>query len=283
LDLQESAASATLRGSGFTLVFDKQKGMISSLNSNGTELIAQGFEPDFWRAATDNDHGAKLDTKLAIWKDAGPGWKIDQVTVKAWDSSKATISVTAQLPAVSSRYSIVYTVLADGRITVVSNFTPGNEDLPMMLRFGMRMALPEGFENLEWYGPGPEETYSDRKQAKVSVYRGKTDDQWTDYSKPQENGNKADVRWIRVTNDSGVGLLFEGRPFLSVNAMHFKHEDLQPVRHTYELSRRKPVFLNIDYRQIGVGGDNSWGALPHPPYQLPARAYSYSFHMRPIR
>jgi beta-galactosidase len=282
LEISDTSGVATFRGTGFTLVFDKQKGMISSLKAQSTELIAQGFEPDFWRAVTDNDDGAKLHETLAVWQGAGPAWKVNQIAVKQIDRSKAVISVDAELPAVGSGYSVLYTVLADGRITVESSFTPGARPLPMMLRFGMRMALPEGFENLEWYGPGPEETYSDRKQARVSVYRGRVDDQWTDYSKPQENGNKADVRWIRVTNDQGVGLLVEGLPLVSVNAMHFKHEDLQPVRHTYELSRRRQVFLNVDLRQMGVGGDNSWGALPHTPYQLPAQPYSYSFRIRPI-
>jgi beta-galactosidase len=145
----------------------------------------------------------------------------------------------------------------------------------------MQMALPKGFEQVSWYGPGPEETYSDRNEARVGLYRGLVDAQWTDYSKPQENGNKVDLRWIALTNREGIGVVAIGMPRLSAAARHYTHADIESVSHTYEMTRRDEVYLNLDWKQMGVGGDDSWGALAHEPYRLPAQAYQYRFRMRP--
>jgi beta-galactosidase len=137
-------------------------------------------------------------------------------------------------------------------------------------------------QRVAWFGPGPEETYSDRNEARVGRYGGTVDEQWTDYSKPQENGNKTDVRWMAITNPQGVGLLAVGMPFLSAAVRHYTHEDMWNAKHTYEMTKRPEVYVNFDFRQMGVGGDDSWGALTHEPYQLPAKAYSYRFRLRPF-
>jgi beta-galactosidase len=152
----------------------------------------------------------------------------------------------------------------------------------MMPRVGMQLVMPAGFEQLSWLGPGPEETYSDRNEARVGAYKGTVDAQWTDYSKPQENGNKVDARWIAITNAQGVGLLAVGMPLLSAEAGHYTHDDIWNAKHTYEMTKRAELYVNLDLKQMGVGGDNSWGALPHAPYQIPAQAYSYRFRLRPI-
>ena len=152
-----------------------------------------------------------------------------------------------------------------------------------MLRFGMTMTLPEGLETMTWYGRGPHETYWDRKSgARVGVFKGSVDDQFVDYSQPQENGNKTDVRWVSLTNKNGIGLLALGRPLLSVSAHHYTTSDLDKAEHTYEMNRRPTISLHLDYKQTGVGGDNSWRARPHPWCTLYAQSYSYSFRLRPI-
>jgi beta-galactosidase len=165
---------------------------------------------------------------------------------------------------------------------VDASFTPGLGALPMLPRFGMQMAMPAGFERVSWFGPGPEETYADRNEARVGRYSGTVDAQWTEYSKPQENGNKVDVRWMAVTNKSGIGLLAVGLPHLSAAVRHYTHEDIWNAKHTYEMTRRPETYINLDARQMGVGGDDSWGALAHEPYLLPAKAYSYRFRLRPF-
>jgi beta-galactosidase len=160
---------------------------------------------------------------------------------------------------------------------------PGQKKLPELPRFGMQMALPPGFETLTWYGRGPYETYCDRNDAWINVFSGKVSEQYfIDYSEPGESGNKVDVRWAALANQDGVGLLALGLPLLSVNALHHTTADLEGPKHTYEIPYRDFITLNLDLMQMGVGGDDSWGAKPHDPYRLFPKPYSYRFCLRPF-
>jgi len=281
LRLTDTADAVTVAGALFTAVFDRRAGTLFSLKYRGTEIVKRGLLPDFWRAWTDNDRGAKLQTKLDVWRQASGSWKVDSMEATQTDTGAVRVDVKASIPAIASTYTVSYTIYGAGDIVVDASFAPGKSDLPMLPRFGMQMAMPASFERVSWYGPGPEETYSDRNEARVGRYHGTVDAQWTDYSKPQENGNKADVRWMAITNGQGVGLLAVGMPFLSAAVRHFTHEDMWNAKHSYEMTKRPEVYVNLDFKQMGVGGDDSWGALAHEPYQLPAKAYSYRFRLRP--
>jgi len=152
-----------------------------------------------------------------------------------------------------------------------------------MPRFGMQMTIPGGFEEFNWYGRGPWESYIDRQDASpIGVYRRSVDGLFVDYSRPQENGNLTDVRWITLTNRQGVGLLVVGMPLLSVSARHYATADLENAAHTHEMTRRKAITLNLDHRQMGVGGDNSWGARTHAEFLLTEKSYGYQFRLRPF-
>jgi beta-galactosidase len=145
--------------------------------------------------------------------------------------------------------------------------------------------MPAGFDRIEWFGPGLQETYCDRKDAKVGIYGGAVCDQfYSDYVIPGESGNKVDVRWAALTNAKGVGLLAIGAPLLSVNALHHTTDDLQNALHPYQLPHRDVTVLNLDGRQQGLGGDTTWGdkAWPHEPYRIPCSPQSYQFRLRPI-
>jgi beta-galactosidase len=282
LILTDGADAVTVAGAAFTVQFSKANGTMASLTYRGTELVHRPLMPDFWRAWTDNDRGARLQTRLNVWRVASESWDLKSVhTVRAADGS-VRVDVDAIIPVVSSAYRVSYTVFPSGDIFVDASFAPGVEKLPMLPRFGMQMAMPAGFEQVAWFGPGPEETYADRNEARVGRYSGTIDAQWTEYSKPQENGNKVDVRWLAVTNKAGVGLLAVGLPHLSAAVRHYTHEDIWNARHAYELTRRPETFISLDDRQMGVGGDDSWGALAHEPYQLPAKPYGYRFRLRPF-
>jgi len=175
-----------------------------------------------------------------------------------------------------------YRIYGDGSVVVDMDSQANAERLPEIPRFGMRMALPQGFETIRWFGRGPQETYQDRCDARVDLYQSTVDEQYFDYSEPTESGNKVDVRWVALTNEKGTGLLAVGMPLLSVCALHYTAEDLDGPAHNYELSRRDEVYLNLDWRQMGVGGDNSWGARPHREFQMPGnRRYAYRFCLRP--
>ncbi|MBC8094696.1 MAG: beta-galactosidase, partial [Akkermansiaceae bacterium] len=196
------------------------------------------------------------------------------------------IAITARqlLPqAGDAVWTTTYRVFASGDVVVAARFQPGKTNLPSLPRLGMQMTLSAGFEQITWFGPGPQETYSDRKDARVGIYSGTVEEQfYPHYSIPGETGNKVDVRWVTLTNQKGVGLLAIGEPLLSVNALHYGTEDLNAGIHPYQLPRRDYVTLNLDLKQQGVGGDNSWGAWPHREFLIPLREYSYSFRLRPI-
>jgi beta-galactosidase len=282
LTLLDAEDTVTVSGAAFTIRFDKAAGTMTSLKYRGTELVHAPLMPDFWRAWTDNDRGARLQARLNVWRAASESWEARSVTATRAAGGAIRVSVDAAIPVVSSPYKVTYTVHPSGDIVVEAALTPGIDTLPMLPRVGMQMAMPAGFEQVAWFGPGPEETYADRNEARVGRYGGTVDGQWTEYSKPQENGNKVDVRWIALTNKAGVGLLAVGMPRLSAAARHCTHEDIWNARHTHELARRPETVLNLDYGQMGVGGDDSWGALAHEQYQLPAKAYQYRFRLRPF-
>jgi beta-galactosidase len=282
LELADGPDTITIAGQAFAAQFDKAAGAMTSLKYRGTELVQLPLMPDFWRAWTDNDRGARLQTKLNVWRMASASWDVREVKASRTDNGAIRVDVEAFIPVISSSYRVSYSVLPSGDIYVDASFAPGIDALPMLPRFGMQMAMPVGFEQVTWFGPGPEETYADRNEARVGRHRGTVDGQWTEYSKPQENGNKVDVRWMAITNKAGVGLLAVGMPHLSAAARHYTHEDMWNAKHTYEMTRRPETYLNLDFRQMGVGGDDSWGALAHEPYQLPAKPYSYRFRLRPF-
>jgi beta-galactosidase len=161
-------------------------------------------------------------------------------------------------------------------------FESGKVKLPELPRFGMQTRLVPGFEHVSWYGPGPQETYSDRKSGRVALYRSTVDEQFFDYSQPQETGNHVDLRWVALMDGTGRGLLAVGAPHLSAGALHYATEDIDQANHSFELTRLDETVLNLDLAQRGLGGDESWGALPHAPYRLEGGEYRYSFRLRPF-
>jgi beta-galactosidase len=164
---------------------------------------------------------------------------------------------------------------------VDARFKPGKTDLPKLPRLGMQMTLPAGFDRITWMGPGPQETYCDRADAKVGLYKGTVQGQYFwDYTEPGESGNKVDVRWAAISNGR-VGLLAMGQPLLSLNALHQTTDDLEAVEHPFEMPHRKVTVLNLDWMQQGAGGDDSWGAWPHEQYLIPCREQGYRFSLRP--
>ncbi len=294
LEVSGSESSIKIKGKDFTWCLDRKTGMIVSWVYSGREFIKRGLEPNFWRGPTDNDFGWGMPTECRLWRDAAKKRKVSDVTVRQLEPGKVDVTVHSLLPTVGAdgaRYITTYSVLGNGDIVVSNRFTPSNaEGLPVMPRFGMSMALPAAFDTIEWYGRGPHESYWDRKTgAAVGIYKGTVMEQYHPYIRPQENGNKTDVRWVSVTDKEGYGLLAVGMPLLSVSASHYLNGDFDPgekkaQRHPYDLKRRELVTLNLDYRQMGVGGDTSWGdrALPHPEYRLPVKAYEYHFRLRPF-
>ena len=296
---------ATISGANFNVQFDLVKGKIDHLNYFGEEMLKDGNgpEPDFWRAPTDNDFGNGLDQRCRVWRKAGQERQLIDQKVLNISDGEAEVRFTFSLPELKGEtigtYESVYLVYADGSISLKNSFSPSVEKLPEIPRMGMQLQLGREFENLEWYGRGPLENYWDRKSGSlVGLYSGKVKDQYFPYVRPQENGNKSDVRWASLTNNKGAGILIIGDQLLNITAHHNLMEDFEsPVRtighiyngkevinrHTCDVKERNLTALNIDYLMMGVGGDNSWGARTHPEYTIPAKNYEYSFRIVPVQ
>jgi len=267
-------------GEGFSVTFDPAQGLLTSLRRGEVEMLASPLHPHFWRASLDNDRGNDMPRRLGIWRDAHRAMRVRSFRTEAPSPGVFRIEVVADLQSVASSLRLDYTVYGSGDVVVGMGFEPGDRRLPEMPRFGMQVALVPGFEALEWYGPGPEETYSDRRDLPVNVHRNTVTQNYFNYSQPQESGNKVDVRWATLTNGEGVGLLATGDPLLSVNALHFMAEDLDQAGYLHELTPREEVYLNLDLAQRGVGGDDSWGALPHEEFRIAPEARRYRFRLR---
>ena len=288
LALRTSGDSVIVTGSRFSVRFTRATGRMVSYVYDGRDLLGQGPAPNFWRAPVDNDFGAGLQRKLRVWLGAADSAALPSVTVTGPAGGQVTVTVQSKLPTVSADYTTVYTVLGSGDVIVDDHFVPHGDSLPEMFRFGMSLVLPAPFSTVEWYGRGPHESYWDRKTAAlVGRYRGTVSEQYFPYVRPQETGNKTDVRWLALTDSSGAGLLFVGDSLLSMSALHYTIADLDPglekrQTHSGELVERPEVYVNVDERQMGVGGTNSWGIAALPRYSLPYAEYRYRFRMRGI-
>ena len=198
------------------------------------------------------------------------------------------VDVESTLPVGNSKLYTKYWIYGNADVIITHRFVPGDIGLPDMPRFGLEFTIPEEFEHVEWLGRGPHETYWDRKSgAAIGVYEMEVMDLYHPYIRPQENGNRTDVRWIALMNENGDGLLAVGEQPINFSAFHFFNEDFDEGprkirRHTYDLIKRDVITLNLDMQQMGVGGDTSWGALIHEQYTLPSQVYEYKIRLRPF-
>lgn len=264
-----------------TWTVNRRSGLLESCQRAGTELLAEPLRPDFWRAPTDNDRGNNMVGRQGVWRDAGRLWHVDDVRVEQSDLRRVVVRAEGHLTSVDARYALNYQFFGTGDLVVHATFEPGSRELPDLPRFGLQMGVAGQLDQLAWFGRGPEETYCDRCAARVGQYAGPVNKQYfVAYSEPGESGNKVDVRWVALTGPGSVGLLAVGMPLLSVNALPFTAADLEGPKHSHELAPRAFVALNLDLKQMGVGGDDSWGALPHEAFRIPAQAYSYSLRLR---
>lgn len=290
LKLKDVGSSIMIEGEGFSLRFDRASGVMNRWHYCGQSLIRTGLVPNFWRPITDNDIGGGLPNLNLVWRDVAKGQQIDEVTARQLKQGLVQIDVLSTLPDVNSKYQTSYLVYGSGDVVVESRIMPGSDNLPDLPRFGMSLTLPGEFSNVQWLGRGPQESYWDRKTgAAFGFYEGTAWEQLYPYVRPQETGNKTDVRWIAVSNDNGAGLLASGMPLLSTSVLPVFQEDLdwfknRPNRHGNEIKPRDVVVMNLDYKQMGVGGDTSWGqrAWPHAEYRLPAKEYVFKVRLRPF-
>jgi beta-galactosidase/beta-glucuronidase len=274
--------SVVVQGEDFRLVFDGALGEVALWEYQGVPLMLAGPRLNIWRAPTEND------VHMAVgWRQAGFDRLEQRVSSVDMEVTPQAVHLVVEVtlagyslpPAMRCTYR--YTIYGSGDVTIGSRVIP-SEELPELPRVGLQMCLPGDFDFMRWYGRGPHENYPDRKEsALVGVYSGLVQEQYYPYIMPQDNGNKTDVRWVTLTNRHGIGLLAAGEELLNVSAHHYRPEDLDAARHTYELSRRDETILNLDYRQSGLGS-NSCGPGPLPQYIIAPEEMSFTVRLRPF-
>lgn len=273
-----------ISGADFELVFDKVRGIIQSWTYQGMDMLVKGPKMNFWRAPTDNDvHEA------VMWRRAGLDklqHRIDSVEVKSCGKSLVQVKVTSRIAPPAYDWGItceyIYNIYGSGDVAMVVHGVPQGELPDTLPRIGLQMALPACMDSVSWYGRGPGESYCDSKEAnRFGVYSCKVDDLYTPYVRPQENGNRTDVRWVSFTDTRGMGLLAVGMPQLEFSAHWFTTQDLDAASHTYELTKRDFITVNLDYRQHGLGSA-SCGPGQLPQYRLLPHEFNFSVRLRPF-
>lgn len=289
LTKERNKESILLKGNNFQVAFSTQSGEMTELSYNGKNLIKEGLQPNFWRALTDNDVPNGHLVRCATWQNAGRDAKLQNIEVTE-AQQMATVTATYRMEAQDATLQTVYKVRPNGAIQVSMHFIPGKQALKEMPRLGMRMILPAEYEMMTWLGRGPQENYADRKTGSlVGLYNATVWDQFHPYVRAQETANHCDVRWVALRNAAGEGLLVTGEEPLSVSAWNFPIEDIEyrpsqvERRHGGSIVKKDMVWLNIDHKQMGVGGDNTWGAQVHPEYTITPQEWKYSFTLQPLR
>jgi len=288
--ISKSNEHITLTGKEFAVTFSAKTGTIASYQHKGETLITSGAVPNFWRAPVDNDLGNGINLRAALWQEAGRRTSVTQVSIDSTQSDRAMLQFTSKVDTLAATVTQRYTVFGNGAIYVDFEFEPHKEGLPEMLRVGNEYRINGELSNMEWYGRGPHENYWDRQtSAFVGLYSGKVWEQYHPYVRAQETGNKTDVRWLTLTNSQGNGLMVVGAPLIFANAQQFDTDLLNHtgsmVKHNHggSITPSTTISLHIDYKQIGVGGDNSWGAKTHSHYSLPCKKYNYSYLLKPFQ
>ena len=275
-------------GEHFRIEFDKMNGYLSKYQINGLDLMKEGsyLKPNFWRAPTDNDFGARLNWKYAVWKN--PTIKLTSLQQRIVNQ-QAIIEADYELSEVSAKLSLTYTINNEGAIKVTQKMTTDKEaKVANMFRFGMQMQMPRSFDKVEYYGRGPIENYIDRKaNADLGIYRQSVAEQFYTYIRPQETGTKSDLRWWKTLNMAGRGIqVVASKPF-SASALHYTIESLdeglyKKQGHSQEVEEADMTNFCFDLIQAGLGCEDSWGRIARPEYQVPYGDYEFTFILMPM-
>jgi len=295
----------TINGAGFEVGIDATQGTIVALDYGHGNMIIEGMQPNFWRAPTDNDYGYSMPDRLNKWKLASTNQELLSLKLN-YDNHEASLDLirltpnpfiirnilelvaTYNLPAVEGEISITYSINNNGEILVSSKLMNIKDNLPILPKYGTNFIISKEYDNVNWYGRGPHENYQDRKtSALIGSYNAKVSDLYYPYIRPQENGNRTDIRKVSFTNDGGNGISITAAQPFEFSAHHQYNSDFDEgpgknQRHTFDIPDRDLININIDYKQMGVGGDNSWGFMPHKEYQILPGDLTYSFIIKPV-
>lgn len=298
--MEAKADEFVLTGGDSELVIDRKTGAVKRWTCRGKLITEQPIRPNFWRPPTDNDLGNGMQEWAAIWQRATEEARPELLEGPSASGNGLSFKLNYVLPEDIARFTVAYTLTSDGELQLDCEFKPLKDSLPDLPRLGMALTLQKSFSQMSWYGRGPHETYWDRKSGgKIGLYEGRVADQFHRYSRPQETGNKTDLRWMTVqspavglTLQSTDGQLLNGSvwPFETSELDFVAGKDggasasgLVPVtsKHGAHIQIGPTVQWNIDHLQMGLGGDTSWGRLVHPEYRISPKKYQFGFVLRP--
>lgn len=278
-----------LKGKNFTAEFDLQKGALQSYTVGGTRLLESGPQPAFYRAPTDNDIGAGLNKSLRMWRNVYDETDVSDAKTERVNDNEYKITFTKNILNGQAQTTQNFTIFGDATIKVHNHFNVQKAEAKSLMRIGNNLQVSKQFSNVQWYGRGPWENYWDRKYAsQVGLYQQKLKDQYFAYARPQECGNKTDVRWMALTNNKGRGIKIEfADSLLSASALPYSLNDLDPESekkqyHSGELQERDRIYMHIDLLQLGLQGIDSWGSMPLKKYWITPGQYQYSYWIKPL-
>ena len=292
VEIEENKDEIIFSNRDFSMTFDKETAYLSSWIYEGNEFLydKKGLAPSFWRGMTDNDFGNKFQLRAKYWKTAAERMTLLSMTHQEISKREIQLNCKYQLADDYGTLDITYTILGNGELYVQFTLDVSLEkDVAELPRIGMTMQIPAEYNQMSWYGRGPDENYWDRKKgSKVGIYHSSTQAQYTPYIRPQENSNLTDVRWAVLQNEAHRGLMVAGFPYVEFSAQNYLLEDFdQPDKkvnkHTSDISPRELVSVDIDLRQTGVAGDDSWWSRAHPEYTLSPGKYCYAYRIRPLK
>jgi len=286
VQLAETEAAVNVTGSGFCVHISKASGAIDSWKVKGEEQILSPLAPNFWRAPTDNDRGNQMAERHALWRHAAERHEVRGVAVRREVDDTWLVEVSLAFPdADATTGTLIYTFTRGGDIRVTFKVEPKGNGLASLPRIGMTVQIPFAYDQVAWLGRGPHENYADRR---ASAFFGKyalaAKDFFFPYIEPQESGNRMDAFWVTFTDRAGNGIKVTGDPKINFSVLPYTIEELSVRKHPWELNPCGNWIVNLDYGQMGLAGEDSWGALPWPEYQLlPGQTYSYGFVLSPAK
>jgi beta-galactosidase len=301
LKITNTESEYTFQNTNTKLKINSKSGEISSWVFNGKQITNKPIKPNFWRPPTDNDLGNRMDKWAKVWQSASYNYKAELIEKPRFDMGIVFYSVQYQLPNNEAQLIVHYALGNKGNLSIEYYYKPNQKDLPNIPRLGMYLTLNNSFKDISWYGKGPKESYWDRKTGqKLGIHSGKVKNQFHVYSRPQESGNKTDVRWMKLSSKDISLKAFTSYHLLNASVWPFDMKELDfnsdegaqsasglvPVttKHGADIKIGNTIQWNIDYLQMGVGGDTSWGRLVHPAYTIPAnKTYKYSFTITPTK
>lgn len=288
LTISEKGDAIYVANDKFEWSFNTNSGEWIGWNMKDMPLVEKGYYPNFWRPATDNDKGNGMPERCAVWKNAANQMILDNITWKAFDHG-VKVFVDYKWNNIETQYRIVYTLYNYGDTNVEVKFISGDDTLAELPRLGGFIRMNKSFDQMTWLGRGPWENYSDRKtSAAFGLYHSDVNKDFYRYVRPQETGNKSDLYWFSLTNKDGNGvMMISNEVKMNSSAWPFEMNELMEnsngvFKHGGSITIGDDIWWNIDYMQMGVGGDNTWGAYTHSEYTIPYNNYHYSFTLRPV-